>query len=138
MANKSGVSYGLDKELEEKLAAKYSPELEAQVCRRLGTPGLLIGGTLIRPTRSLIAQLNYARTQALAWIKAMTDMEKAEDQTVQDFLKDGVALCKLINRLQPGAVKKVNESKMAFKQASATVPASWPPILHSTGRWDPA
>ncbi|KAL7035487.1 hypothetical protein ACKWTF_008404 [Chironomus riparius] len=32
-----------------------------------------------------------------------------------EVLKDGVMLLKLINSLEPGKVKKVNESKMAFK-----------------------
>jgi transgelin len=32
-----------------------------------------------------------------------------------EVLKDGVILCKLVNALEPGKIKKVNESKMAFK-----------------------
>lgn len=32
-----------------------------------------------------------------------------------EVLKDGVMLLKLINSLEPGRVKKINESKMAFK-----------------------
>lgn len=32
-----------------------------------------------------------------------------------EVLKDGVLLCKLVNVLQAGRIKKVNESKMAFK-----------------------
>lgn len=46
----------------------------------------------------------------------MTGCEKAEDQSVHEFLKDGVVLCHLINKLSPNAVKKIHESNMAFKQ----------------------
>lgn len=32
-----------------------------------------------------------------------------------EVLKNGVILCKLVNTLEPGRIKKVNETKMAFK-----------------------
>ena len=35
---------------------------------------------------------------------------------IKEALKNGVKICELINLLQPGSVKKINESKMAFKQ----------------------
>jgi len=49
-----------------------------------------------------------------AWIEA-----KSGDQISGDFqtaLKDGVVLCHLVNALKPGAVPKINQTKMAFKQ----------------------
>ncbi len=59
--------------------------------------------------------------QARDWINqvAQPDPELEIDgnpNTFHEGLKDGVLLCKLINTICPGSVKKVNTSKMAFKQ----------------------
>lgn len=63
--------------------------------------------------------------QALDWIQAVTGVDllaKTRDGSVKDHvdfadcLKDGVALCTLINALQPGSVKKVNTMSAPFKQ----------------------
>lgn len=51
--------------------------------------------------------------KAQDWIEKVTG-EKFPG-TFHDSLKDGVILCKHINILLPGSVKKINESKMAFK-----------------------
>lgn len=58
--------------------------------------------------------------EAIDWIGRVTDdaaissVEPDQDRIVEAF-KNGVSLCKLINVIQPGSVKKINESKMAFK-----------------------
>ncbi|XP_055698820.1 myophilin [Phlebotomus papatasi] len=57
-------------------------------------------------------------SECLEWIKEITGEPASTSGDMENFyevLKDGVLLCKLVNCLQPGSVKKVNESKMAFK-----------------------
>merc|ERR1719494_1065455 len=39
-----------------------------------------------------------------------------DSDSVHESLRDGVALCKLMNALDDSSVKKINDSKMAFKQ----------------------
>ena len=62
----------------------------------------------------------YLEQEALTWISSLVpDANLGNTSGVEathEKLKDGVILCKLINALENGSVKKVNESKMAFKQ----------------------
>eukprot|EP00056_Hartaetosiga_gracilis_P001801 m.47755 g.47755 ORF g.47755 m.47755 type:complete len:308 (-) comp10787_c0_seq2:118-1041(-) len=51
----------------------------------------------------------------VAFIEANTDA-KIGSSSFQEWLKDGVVLCKLINALNPGSVKSIYEGNMAFKQ----------------------
>ena len=44
---------------------------------------------------------------------------KPFDAPFGDYLRDGRVLCELANTLQPGAIKKVNASSLAFKQMEA-------------------
>ena len=74
-------------ELQDKKLAKYDPKLQAH---------------------------------AVAWMEAVTGESlglsvSAGAKEFHEALKDGVCLCKLINVLQPGSVKRINSSKMAFK-----------------------
>ncbi|CAG0880976.1 unnamed protein product [Cyprideis torosa] len=61
--------------------------------------------------------------QAIQWVEAMLeqdfDLPGGRVTEASDFarvLKDGTALCHLINRLRPGAVSKINTMKAPFKQ----------------------
>ncbi|KAM3185708.1 hypothetical protein ACTXT7_005820 [Hymenolepis weldensis] len=54
--------------------------------------------------------------QALTWIEALTGLNLGRTKAYEDILKDGIVLCKLINAIKPGSVKKINEgTTMAFK-----------------------
>ncbi|VDK24984.1 unnamed protein product [Anisakis simplex] len=58
-------------------------------------------------------------SEILTWIAAITGDNFDKRGDLENFvstLKDGTVLCSLANALEPGAVKKVNTSKMAFKQ----------------------
>jgi len=50
-----------------------------------------------------------------AWIEEVTGEEMGED-SFQEWLKSGVVLCKLINKIKKKSVRKINKNKMAFKQ----------------------
>ena len=58
--------------------------------------------------------------EAMHWVKLHVpeaDVNDAyEEDIVYNKLKDGQLLCKLMNALVPGSIKRINESKMAFKQ----------------------
>ncbi|TKR82338.1 hypothetical protein L596_016078 [Steinernema carpocapsae] len=57
--------------------------------------------------------------QILIWLRNTIQESINTSGEVQNFLAllhDGTVLCKLANSLSPGAVRKVNDSKMAFKQ----------------------
>uniref|UniRef100_A0AC34FES9 Calponin-homology (CH) domain-containing protein n=1 Tax=Panagrolaimus sp. ES5 TaxID=591445 RepID=A0AC34FES9_9BILA len=58
--------------------------------------------------------------QLLQWLQNVTGLSDIDTSgNVDEFcslLKDGKVLCQLANALESGSVKKVNESKLAFKQ----------------------
>jgi len=52
--------------------------------------------------------------EILAWIAAVMG-EPLPKGAFEDVLKDGVILCKLINKMVPGSVKKIQEKGTAFQ-----------------------
>ncbi|XP_029469290.1 calponin-2 [Rhinatrema bivittatum] len=57
---------------------------------------------------------NQKEAELKAWIEDLTGMTIGRD--FQQGLKDGVILCELMNKLQPGSIKKVNKSKQNWHQ----------------------
>ncbi len=57
--------------------------------------------------------------EAMNWVEAVLGERifggDCSSDGLHAKLKDGVVLCKLINKIKPGSVRKINESKMAFK-----------------------
>jgi len=87
MAHK-GPSYGLSAELKLKQEAKYDPE-EAKKC---------------------LGWINQVTAAGLDVNGCKTDEQFAEQ------LKNGQALCKLINAIAPGSVRRINTMSATFKQ----------------------
>uniref|UniRef100_A0A2P2HY23 Transgelin n=1 Tax=Hirondellea gigas TaxID=1518452 RepID=A0A2P2HY23_9CRUS len=87
-----GPAYGLSRECQMKSQAKFDPARAKKVCD---------------------------------WIEGITDIHldmPSNEEGVRDqldfghALKDGIAICNLLNVLQPGSVKKINSIKSPFKQ----------------------
>jgi len=86
MADYRADKSGFAKEAQDKISAKYSEELASQV---------------------------------LAWIGESSGQQLDTNGNMDNFveqLKDGKVLCNFANALSPGSIKKINESKLQFKQ----------------------
>ncbi|XP_046891367.1 transgelin isoform X2 [Hypomesus transpacificus] len=88
MANK-GPSYGMSRQVQDKIDKKYDPELEVMLVEWIVAQ---CGSGVARPEEGKLG--------------------------FQAWLKDGCVLCELINSLYDGdkPVKKIQSSPMAFKQ----------------------
>lgn len=86
--------FGIDKDIQARMRAKYDDEKQNQ------------------------------QLQAQEWIQSLvsdTEFSTSEDGferlgKMQESLKSGVVLCKLINIIKPDSIKKIYESNMPFKQ----------------------
>lgn len=57
--------------------------------------------------------------QVLKWVRNVTKMDIDPECGVAYSLKDGIALCRLMSKLQPGAaMSAASESSLAYKQVS--------------------
>jgi len=59
-----------------------------------------------------------AASECLYWIKSVLQEDIDTDGNADNFyavLKDGQVLCRLMNVLKPGSIKKIQNSTMAFK-----------------------
>lgn len=53
--------------------------------------------------------------EAQGWIEALLGLAFPANVSYDDVLKDGQVLCRLINKIKPGSVAKINESGGQFK-----------------------
>ncbi|GAM18668.1 hypothetical protein SAMD00019534_018430 [Acytostelium subglobosum LB1] len=52
----------------------------------------------------------------LRWVAEVLNVPLSEEVSFYEHFKSGVLLCRLINTIKPGVVKKINESAVSFKQ----------------------
>jgi len=55
-------------------------------------------------------------SEVIDWIQQVSGETRPEGTSTHEWLKDGLVLCTLANKIKPGVVKKPNTSKLAFKQ----------------------
>ncbi|KAM9960840.1 hypothetical protein ACTFIW_009996 [Dictyostelium discoideum] len=53
---------------------------------------------------------------ARKWVCDVLEIQLEDDKTFYELFKNGVLLCKLINKLRGGTIKRINESTISFKQ----------------------
>jgi hypothetical protein len=53
--------------------------------------------------------------EAQEWIESVLGAKFPQGESYEDALKDGIILCKLINKINPGSVPKINTSGGQFK-----------------------
>merc|ERR1712038_66770 len=67
------------------------------------------------PRPVLCKRDSAAEAEVQSWIESVLGEKFPEGKAYEDALKDGVILCRLMNTLQPGIVKKIIETGPNFK-----------------------
>eukprot|EP00633_Aureoumbra_lagunensis_P001000 CAMPEP_0197302754 /NCGR_PEP_ID=MMETSP0890-20130614/51246_1 /TAXON_ID=44058 ORGANISM="Aureoumbra lagunensis, Strain CCMP1510" /NCGR_SAMPLE_ID=MMETSP0890 /ASSEMBLY_ACC=CAM_ASM_000533 /LENGTH=296 /DNA_ID=CAMNT_0042782441 /DNA_START=76 /DNA_END=966 /DNA_ORIENTATION=+ len=62
-----------------------------------------------------LQEMKPAMEEARLWIEAVTE-ERMADEKFDEWLRSGVILCKLVNKIVPNSVRKVNKGAMPFVQ----------------------
>jgi hypothetical protein len=62
------------------------------------------------------AKLDQSReARVRLWLETVLE-EKFEEPTLQEALKNGIRICKALNKVYPGSIRQINEQKLAFPQ----------------------
>lgn len=73
--------------------------------------------SLERQVRAKLAGKRNAEQEKEAqdWIEAIIGQKFPPGETYEEALKDGIILCKLMNKIKPGSIPKINTSGPSFK-----------------------
>lgn len=83
---------------------------------------MVVSSTPLFSRRMTVTQLNWRikgrskeqEQEVLEWIAAVLG-EKLPPGPYEDVLRDGIVLCKLMNKIAPGSVSKIQTSGGSFK-----------------------
>ena len=64
--------------------------------------------------RLKLEEMKPAMAEAQEWIEAVTETKM--EGSFEDWLRSGVILCQLANKIAPGVIRRVNKQKMPFMQ----------------------
>ena len=71
----------------------------------------------------------------LQWVGAVLGQPELATQDFAQTLKDGIVLCRLINKLQPGSVKKIKETVVGVSLNFNRLDFNLGTCLHANGKY---